>query len=266
MGIYGYIIGAIAVIIVLFLILCMAVVPAGHVGIQNTLGIVSNDLLQPGFYFKSPLTSVVSMSTQIEKYSVSATAASYDLQEAQTDVVVNYRINPDKAIEIYKSIGREFENKIIIPAVAETTKSNTAKYTATNLIQTRALVKADVDKALSDRLTKYGFEVVDVSMTEYKFSPEFTKAIEAKQVAEQQIGTAQNTLKIKELEAQQIAVTAKGQADAIKINADAQAYQLDQISNKLTQNPLLVQYKAIEKWDGILPKVTGTNTPLINIE
>ena len=262
----GITIISLVLIVIVGALWCIAVIPAGHVGISDTFGDVSNDLVYPGFYIKSPFTAYVPLSIQTQRYDATATSASSDLQDVSTQVALNYHLDGMQAIRVYKEIGRGYAEVIIVPAIQESVKASTAMFTAEELITKRPMVKAQIDNDLKARLTQFGVVVDTISITDFTFSPEFTAAIESKVRAAQGALEAENKLRQIKVEADQQIATAEGNAEAIKINADAQAYQLDVINSKLTQNPLLIQYKSIEKWDGVMPLVTGGAVPFISVD
>lgn len=260
--------GVFVIVVILFVLMmmCTTIVPAGHVGIQDTLGTVSNDLLSSGFHFKSPITGVKSVSLQTQLYNVNAAAASKNLQTVKTTVGINYHLDADKVLELYKTVKNiDVEGILMYPATQEILKANTAKFDAEELINQREIITENVNNGLKQRFLVKGIIVENVSTTNFDFGDEYNKAIEEKQVASQAVEKAKYELEKQQIEVQQKINSAEADAKAIKINADAQAYQLDVINSKLTQNPLLNQYKAIEKWDGVLPKVVGGAVPLIDI-
>jgi prohibitin 2 len=274
--------GSIVVGILIFLFagfgMFTATVDAGHVGIVNTFGQVQDYALQPGFQFKAPWTGIINMSTQTEKYTTSATAASADLQDVKTEVTLNYRLKSDSAVTIYKTVGVGFADKIIIPTVSESVKASTAKFSATDLIQKRPEVKIAIEKAVSDRLITYGLYVESVSITDFQFSESFTKAIEAKVVVAQETEKAQNELAKIKIEKEQTITKSEADAQAVKNAADAKAYAtlaeataeakaIELKGEQLRQNSQIVSYVAIEKWDGKLPvQMLGSSpVPFIDI-
>lgn len=272
------VIAAIAFILLFGLGMFTATVDAGHVGIVNTFGQVQDYALQPGFQFKAPWTSIINMSTQTEKYSSSATAASADLQDVKTEVTLNYRLKGDSAVTIYKTVGMNFADKIIIPAVSESVKANTAKFSATDLIQKRASVKELIEKSINERLSSYGIVVEAVSITDFAFSAEFTKAIESKVTMQQEAEKAQNELAKIKIEKEQAITRSEAEAQAIKNKADADAYAIlasataeakaiELKGEQLKQNSQIVSYVAIQKWNGVLPtQMLGSSpVPFIDI-
>jgi len=257
---------------------CTAAVPAGHVGIVNTFGQVADYSLQPGFQFKAPWTGIINMSVQTEKYSATATAASSDLQDVKTEVTLNYRLNSNSAVSIYKNVGMNFADKIIVPAVLESVKASTAKFSATELIQKRPMVKDEIEKVLGERLLQYGIVTESVSITEFQFSTKFTEAIESKVTMQQEAEKAQNELAKIKIEKEQAITRSEAQAQAVKNAADAEAYAvlakaeaeakaIQLKGEQLKQNAQLVQYVAVEKWNGQLPtQMLGTSPmPFIDI-
>jgi len=258
--------GILLIIGIILLGTIWAQVPAGYIGIQDTFGDVSNDTLAAGFHFKSPLTSVIPYTIQTQKYSATATSASKDLQDVTTEVTVNLHIDPDKVKDLYKNIGIAYGPTVVAPAVQESVKASTAEFTASELITNRPLVKQRVELTLSERLKKYNIIVENVSLTDFKFSEQFTKAIEAKVTAEQEALQATNILQKVKVEAEQKITAAQGDANSVIIKANADAYALKIIREQLESNDKLIAYKSIEKWDGKMPLYNGTGAlPFIDI-
>jgi len=253
----GY--GILAVIIIVFALMSFYTVQAGQRAVLLTFGNPNQQAQGEGLHFKVPIVqSAVIMSVQTQKYEVpKATAASKDLQTVITDVTVNYYINPDSVPVIYQKIGLNYQDNLIAPAIQEVVKASTADYTAEELITKRPEVKDKIDQALTDRLKAFNIIVQAVSITNFEFSPEFNNAIEAKVTAEQNALTEKNNLDVISYKAQQRIEQAKGEAEAIKIQAQAIQTQ---------GGPAYVQLQAISKWDGKLPLVNGGGSlPFINL-
>jgi regulator of protease activity HflC (stomatin/prohibitin superfamily) len=239
--------------VVVFLIFLnpVVIIPAGHRGVILNLGAVSNQIMAEGLNFRIPLMqSVVKMNVQLQKHEVTAGAASKDLQEITSTIALNFHVNPDEVNQIYQKIGIDFGDRVIDPAVQETVKAVTAKYTAVDLITSRHVVTEEIETALRDRLKPYYITVDQVSTKDFDFSEKFKAAIEAKQEAEQLALKAQRDLERIRTEAEQQIATAR---------ADAESYRLK--TQALT--PLLRDMEWIKKWDGQLPQVQGSATPLI---
>lgn len=240
-------------------------VPAGHVGIQDNFGSVAPNYLNAGFYFKEPWKAIISMSFQTQAYSSDASAASSDLQNVSTKITINYHLNKEQSVEVYTTNGRSYADKVIPQAVQESVKASTAKFTAEQLITNRESVKQLIESSISEKLVKYGIIVETIAITNFDFSESFNQAIEAKVTAEQRALEAKNKLEQIKIEKEQTITQAEAEAASTKLKADAEAYQLQVIQEQLDKSPDLIQYNAIQQWNGILPTVTGGAVPFINI-
>jgi regulator of protease activity HflC (stomatin/prohibitin superfamily) len=170
-----------------------------------------------------PLFQGVSqMSIKTQKYQAdNLSAASKDLQDVTTTIAINYKLDPSKASEVFRTIGLDYMEVIAHPAIQEIVKEITAKYNAEDCIVKRSEVKDAISASLINRLGERGIIVESVNITNFEFSSEFTAAIEAKVVAQQRIETAQNDLERMKVEAQQAVVVAQGKAQANEILAQS---------------------------------------------
>lgn len=242
------------------------IVPAGNTGVVLTLGEVASTPFSEGFHLKAPFIQTVEhMSNKIQVYETPASAVSKDLQTVSSKVAVNYRLLSDKSPDMYKNVGVDYQTILITPVVQECMKSATAKYNAEQLITERAAVSDEVKSALDSKLNTYGIYIEKFNIVNFDFSSEFNAAIEAKQVAEQ------NLIKTK-TEQEQAKVVAKTEAEKKVIAADAEAEailkqaQAQADANKLLEESLsskVIAYEQIQKWDGIMPKVTGKDGGLL---
>jgi regulator of protease activity HflC (stomatin/prohibitin superfamily) len=245
------------------------IVPAGKSGILLTLGKVDAVPKDNGFHFKLPIIqSVVKMDIQTQKYEAKASSASKDLQIVSTSVAVNYHLIKDQVPQIFQEIGINYAEKIIQPAVQEVVKASTAQFTAEELITNRTQVKLKIDELLQNRLKTKGIIMETTSITNFDFSPEFNQAIESKVTAQQTALKAENDLIRIKVEKEQTITQAEAQAQSVKLKADADAYALSVIRSELEKSSNLIQYRAIEKWNGVLPIYSGNANlplPIINI-
>lgn len=235
------------------------VVDPGFTALHMRLGKVIATREQSGFYFKYPFVdSIIYINNRICKSVIETTALSKDLQFVSIGVAINYKIN--NAIKLYQTVGTQFEKVIIDPFAQESIKAVVAKYTAEDLIQYRHDAKDKVFNELKARLDPLYITLIDFNFVHSDFSPEFIKAVEEKQIAEQSAKTAKNlTEKVKE-EALQMRSKAEAEAYALKVKKETVTSELI----ALKRAEALV--RAIEKWDGKLPHVSGGNTPFINLE
>ena len=248
-----YILGSVIIIILLFS--TFYIVSAGERAVLSTFGKPSLDSKGEGLHLKIPLVQTrVIMDVKTQKYEADLTAASKDLQDVSTKIAINYRIVAERAPEIYREIGINYAEKVIYPMEQETNKGITAQFTAEELITKREQVRERMKSSLIEKLQSRGITVEEISIIDFKFSPSFTQAIEAKVTAEQNALAAKNKLEQVKYEAQQAVEAAQGKAEALRIEGDA-----------LRQNPQVLQIRAIEKWNGVMPYVTGSATPFFEV-
>jgi len=241
--------------IILIALSPFAIVSAGHRGVITRFGAVDNNILEEGFHVINPIDSVHQMDVRTKKIETDADSASRDLQSVNTTVAVNYHVNPLEVNRLFQEVGEDYEFSIISPAIQESVKAATAKFTAEELIAKRAEVNEIIRTNIEKRLSGNHIIIDDLSIVNFSFSEEFNAAIESKQTAEQDALRAANDLKRIELEAQQTIVQAKAEAESIRIQAEA-----------LKSNPELIQLEAVRKWNGVLPNYLGSNVlPFLNI-
>jgi len=234
---------------------------AGERGVVLNFGAVQDTVLDEGLHFRVPIMqNIVTVDVKVQKSESQAAAASSDLQDVSSKVALNYHIMPDKANIVYQTIGIAFKERIIDPAVHEVVKAVTAKYTAEELITKRPAVSDAMKTALTERLLMHNIAVDAFSIVGFSFSKIFMEAIESKQTAEQLALKARRDLDRIKIEAEQKITAAKAEAESLRLqraNISADLIELRKIEANL---------KAIEKWNGILPQVTGAGAvPFIGV-
>jgi regulator of protease activity HflC (stomatin/prohibitin superfamily) len=233
------------------------IIGAGERGVVfNQLHGIEDKILPEGFSFIIPVIQrVIKMDVRIRKSDTRATAASKDLQTVATEIVLNFHLFPDKVNKIYQEIGLEYEKRIIDPSVQEIVKAVCAEFTAEELITKRQLVKDAIKTSLHKRLMTSHISLDELNITDFQFSKIFNEAIESKQTAEQLALKAGRDLERVRIEGQQKVVQAKAEAESQRIQ-------------KETISPIILQLRAIEKWDGKFPQVLGGSgaMPFINID
>jgi regulator of protease activity HflC (stomatin/prohibitin superfamily) len=246
------IIGGIAAILILAQ--ALYVVPAGNVGVVTRWGAV-NRVVAPGLGIKIPLVEAVHrMSVQTQKDEVQASSASSNLQTVSAIIAVNYHLDGIYATQVYQTIGRNYQQIVVAPAIQNAFKSATARYTAENLIKQREQVRLDAETELQKQLEPYHIVVENFNIINFDFSPEYNASIEEKQVMEQNVQTAKLELEKSRVSAEQKVVEAQAQADAQKALQDTGAL-----------TPEYLQYLFLTKWNGILPQVISGATPVFDI-
>lgn len=234
-------IGVIIFTLILLFACSFTTIKSGEIGLKTRFGKITDTSLKEGINFKIPfIEKIVKVNIKVQKAEMTIEGSTKDLQIVNTNVAVNYRINSEKAPNLYKQVGKSYEETILNPAIKESIKSAIAQYNAEEITVNRTAVSQSCLKAIQDKVEKYGIIIEDFNLTDFSFSEEYTKAIEDKQVAEQKLEKAR-------LEAEKKLVEAEATKEA----------------NELLQESLtdeLIMKEFIEKWDGELPKVTGSNS------
>ncbi|AIF85541.1 SPFH domain, Band 7 family protein [Candidatus Nitrososphaera evergladensis SR1] len=220
------------------------------------------------------------MDVRTQKTSEVAASASKDLQDVRTEVALNYHLNPDSAQIVYQQLGFGYAERVISPAIQESVKQVTARFNAEELITKRETVKTEIEEQIKQRLAIYNIVVETISITEFKFSEQFTKAVESKVEAEQRALQASNELRRIQIEAQQAEAKAIGEqkanvarAEGIRqsniLHAEGESQAIQIIDQKLRESPSYLEWLKTQKWDGKLPFVVGGGdggaTPFIQI-
>lgn len=271
------------------LIICLLgfikTVPTGSTGIVTTFGRIENITLDAGIHFMAPWKKVVNMDNRTQKQSIEMPCFSSDIQEVNVIYTVNYQINKANAQEIYRTIGKDYFDTIVMPKALEAVKSVFAKYTAEALVESRSSLSKEIEAILVDDLNKQNIQITATSIENIDFTDAFTNAVEAKQVAEQnklkaQTEQAQATLEAQAQAERQVIkaqadadasiLAAKADAEVAKISSDSALYQgekeasiLQRVGEQLAKYPDLVKYKYIEGWDGKMPQTILGNSDVI---
>jgi regulator of protease activity HflC (stomatin/prohibitin superfamily) len=248
------------IIIIIVLSESVVIVEAGHRGVVLYLGAVENRVLGEGVHFITPFAEqVVQMEVRTQKFQAEATAASNDLQEVQTVIAVNYRIDPQETNKIYQILGVNYADRVISPTIQESVKASVAKFNAEELITKRETAKSVIANAIRSTLSTNNIQVQNVFITDFKFSDAFATQIEQKVVAFQKFLTEQNNLKAVEVVANQTVAQAEGQARANAAKAGGESQAIKIITLQLRESPEYLQWQAITKWNGQMPYALGSS-------
>lgn len=248
-------------LVVLFLVLAgscsmVSVVEPGHRGVKAVWGKVEDAPLTEGIYFNSPImTSIVQMDIRTQKWSGETTVYTKDVQQASVKYTYNVSLQGDKAAEIYRTVGKRYEETLIPQVVEGGLKNSFGKWEAVDVIANREKLRSEVQLFLKENLAARGVIVERFDITNIDYSNEFENAVEAKVVAIQQAEEQKNkTVQVEEVAKQKV-ISAEAEARAMKIKSDA-----------LSQNQNLVAYEAVAKWKGEVPAVLNINSgSLLNI-
>ena len=271
-GIATFAVGAV-IATVLILLGCVTSISTGSTGVVTVFGKPQDYTLDSGIHFLSPWANVHEMDNKTQKVTLDLNCFSSDIQEVLCRYTLNYQINREASLELYKTVGIDYYTIVIEPNIIESVKTVTACYTAEDLVSNREQLGSEIEALLSANLTKYNINVIATAVENLDFTDTFTNAVEAKQVAQQNKLRAATEQEQKTMEAQQAAertkidaeaaaAVAKIQAEAdlavTKIQADAAEYagqkeaaKNNAIAKYLT--PELIKYYLIQQWDGHYP-------------
>jgi len=250
------------VLVLVAFLSCLRIVPTGHTGIVVTFGKVEDASLDSGPNFVLPWQKVVNLDNRVQKVSINTEAFSSDIQQVQVATTINYSINSQTAYTLYKTVGKNYYDNIILPRALENVKAVFANYTAENLIANREILSGEIVSAMKTDMEPYGITVNDISIEDIDFTEAFTDAVEAKQVAAQEKLTAQTkqeqlTME-QEAQAERDVIAAQAELEVTKIQAESAYYAGEkeaEVNKKIAESltPELVQYYYVQRWNGQMP-------------
>jgi prohibitin 2 len=269
------------ILLIVVIAASVKIVEAGHRGVLLNFGAVDTSVsLNEGIHFVVPFRdNVIPIEVRTQRITENAASASNDLQDVSTQVALNYHVDPTTAQILYQQIGFDYASRVIAPAIQESVKQISARFNAENLITNRETVKSEIEANIKARLAPYNIVVEALSITEFQFTEQFRRAVEAKVEAEQRALQATNDLRRIEIEAQQAEARAIGeqqaniaraegvrQAAVLQAQGEAEAIQI--VEAQLRENPRYLEWLKTQRWDGVLPLVTSGGegaTPFIEI-
>lgn len=263
--------GAIVFIAIVGLLVAgIKTVDEGYVGIKKTFGEAQDEALSPGLHIINPLTDeIVTTETRAQKLEASANAGTKDLQTASTVVAVNYEVPKNTAVRLYKQWGADYSNRLIVPAIQESVKKTTAKFSAEELVTKRDTVKGEISDTLAKTvLDNTGITVKNVFVTDFAFAPSYQAKIDEAQNARKDLETQQNLLAKTKIQAEQVAAEAEGKKNAaiaiadgerqaMILRAQGESESVKLINQQLQASPEYIQYIQAQRWNGQLPTFVG---------
>ena len=262
--------------VLLIFISCFTSVHTGYTGILITFGRVENTTLDAGFHLKAPWQNVVTIDNRVQKDSRTTSAFSSDIQQVDITYSVNFSIDKATAMDLYRTVGVNYYQTIVLPRLEENVKSVFSHYTADALVSKRSELSSAIEQRIRDDMNSRGINIVSVNIENIDFTDAYTDAVEAKQVAAQkklqaETEQAQQTMEAK-AKAERDKISAQTEADIIKIQADSKRYATEQEAegNKRLADSLttvLVQYYQAMQWDGALPKtiLSESSVPILDV-
>ena len=287
---WGHIVGSfVALIVALILAFSMIkTVPTGYTGILTTFGKVEPNTVSAGVHVIAPWQRIVKLDNRTQKVSVETDTFSKDIQQVKVSLAVNFCIDQTTAQELYKTVGVNYYESVVLPRILENVKAVVAEYSAENLVAKRGELSDEILTRLTDDAAAYGINIISISVEDIDFTDEFTDAVERKQVATQnklaaETEQAQKTMEEKaaadravinaKAKAEQDIIAANAELEVTKIQAEAALYAGEKeaemnkrIAESLT--PQLIKYYYIKQWKGELPKtVLGESSSfMINLD
>lgn len=244
----------VALLVLVFLSRFFVTISAGHVGVVTQFGRVTGRTLDPGLHWLAPWQACERFDCRVQKVDGTTECFSKDLQLIDIDVSILTTLPPSKAKDVYQKIGRQYIGQVI-PRVWEVLKQQIAVYNAEQVVEMREHIRLNVLTACKERLADI-VEVNDVVIVNLTFSDVYEKAIEQKQVAQQEALRAKYELERAKTEAEKAIETARGEAEAIRVRGEA-----------LKDNPGVAQLEAIKKWNGVAPQTVvigaGQDVPVV---
>ncbi|MDR1693858.1 MAG: prohibitin family protein [Lactobacillaceae bacterium] len=247
-----------ALVGIIFFFMAFTIVNAGHRGVKVLFGETSEQVVNEGWNWHNPFASVKEINVQTIKFERESQVYTKDIQSASITYVLNYCLEPSAVPQLYKNVGLGYEAKELVPSIEGALKDAIGQWNAQDLIANREKATAEIVAMLKDKMAGRGYYIIlNFQMTDINYSDVFEQAIENKVIAEQDALKAKNkTVQIQE-EASQKVISANAEAESMRIRAKA-----------LESNPKLVEYEAVQKWNGQLPTYMMGNapTPFINLK
>jgi prohibitin 2 len=253
-----WVIVAIVAIIIVSVAGCgIKVVDTGQRGVKTRFGEITSTSLPEGLYFYNPITStIIEIDTRVQRQDGETESYTRDVQQANIKYTLNYRLQQDHAHITYRDVGRDWEQKLIPQVVLGTLKEVVGKWDAVDLISNRDKATTTAFEQIRTNLAERFVEVSRFEITDISYTTEFETSVEQKVIAQQKAIEEQNRTKQIEEQARQKVLSAEAEAKSMQIRAEA-----------LEQNAKLVEWEAVQKWNGVLPQymLGSSTTPFINL-
>lgn len=256
----GKIVIAVIIIVLALMVIfsCFTIVNEGFIGVKYRFGQIVGDDLTAGLNFKVPfIEEIEQVDIREQVYSTIEDAYTSDTQTVQElKLKLNYSYDKSMLSDIIREVGVDnVESKLLVQNVAKITKNEIGKVKAEELVQSRNEVQQRIEDELKPLLADKGIIVQSFAIENLSFDDAFESSIQAKVIAAQDALKMENKTKEKEEEAKQIVIAAQAEADSQKLTADAQAYAIEVVQEKLENSPNYIEYLKITNWNGVLPQV-----------
>lgn len=226
-------------------------------GVLSTFGKISPSVIEDGLHVKIPfIQTIKKVNIQQKKFDGTESSYTRDVQTSEVKYTINYDLVRSNVNNLIRNVGEDYHNRIVVPFIRSAMKESFGNFAATEIVENRDAVRREIESTLRRTLDSNYFLNIQFQLVDIDFDDEFENAIKEKQVAEQNALKAKNvTIQVEE-QAKQTKIKAEADAEAIRIKAKA-----------LESNPKLVEYEAVQKWDGKMPEyMMGNSLPLINLK
>jgi len=256
---------AIGLALAITALLSFTTIPTGQTGVVLQFGAPTGRVLDNGLHFKLPwIQTVERVNTQILMVQQDASSVSRDMQQVDAIISVNYRVRARYAVDVVRNIGAaNVEREIMIPFLQESVKAVSARYPANQLINERDRVSMEMLNQLQERVEEFGIEIRGFNIVDFNFSDEFNAAIEAAQVAQQELIRVETEQQQVVIRAEAAAEAAEAEARAILVAAEAQAEANRLLAESISEN--LIRWETVNNWNGQLPQVASDANAIIDL-
>lgn len=215
------------VAIVIAIAQCFTVVPAGHVGVIDFFGNVSDNTLYPGVNIANPLANIVKFDARTQELKEEMTVPSKEGLSVQLEISLLYSLSFQNANKIYKTVGEDYVEKILIPQFRSVVRGVTSKYEARALYTAeREKLAKQIENELSHLVSPRGITLEAAALRKITLPPGLTASIEEKLKAEQESQRMQFVLDKEKLEAERKKIEAQGISDFQRIVSQGISEQL----------------------------------------
>ena len=233
--------GALAVVIIMVFSSSFYTIRSTERGVLSTFGKMSDEVIEDGLHLKIPfIQSIKRVNVQQKKFDGKENSYTRDVQTSEVEYTINYDLVRENVSKLMKNVGDDYHNRIVVPFIRSAMKESFGNFAATEIVENRDEVRRQIEQQLRETLDANYFTNVQFQLVNIDFDDDFETAIKEKQVAEQ------NALKAKNV--------------TIQVEEQAKPAALE-------SNPKLVNYEAVQKWDGKLPQyMLGNTVPFIDLK
>lgn len=249
--------GALAVLAIIVFFSSFYTIRSTERGVLATFGRMSDTVAEDGLHLKIPFIQTIKrVNVQQKKHDGKENSYTRDVQTSVVEYTINYDLVRENVSKLMKNVGEDYHNRIVVPFIRSAMKEAFGNFAATEIVENRDAVRREIENTLRRTLDSNYFMNIQFQLVDIDFDDDFETAIKEKQVAEQ------NALKAKN-----VTIQVEEQAKQTKIKAEADAEAMRIKANALERNPKLVNYEAVQKWDGKMPQyMLGNSVPFIDIK